>query len=81
VYVPSATKIVSPADAFPIAPLIVAHGEPGLRQSLESSPVVETYHGPAARAWPGDCMASNPMATIITMNNEYNFLCNMACSS
>src|SRR3990170_3141750 len=35
-----------------MAPLMVAHGLPALRQELPSLPPVATYHGPAARATP-----------------------------
>jgi hypothetical protein len=50
VYVPVATSIVSPSDAFPIAALIVAHGLSALEQELPSLPPGATYHGPAAYA-------------------------------
>src|SRR3954451_9976800 len=43
VYVPIATRTVSPAAAFPIAPLIVAHGCAGVAHELRSIPVGATY--------------------------------------
>jgi len=51
-YVPIATLIVSPEAPFAIAPLIVAQGVDGVRQSLLSLPVGggATYHVPAACA-------------------------------
>ena len=49
VYIPVAALIVSPDDALPIAPLIVAQVVAGLKQSLLSLPLGATYHGPAAR--------------------------------
>ena len=44
VYVPIATLIVSPFAAFPIAPLIVAHGEATTEHEFELFPVVAMYH-------------------------------------
>src|SRR6266498_4285730 len=43
VYVPTATLIVSPAAAFPIAPLIVLHELAALEHEFASFPVVATY--------------------------------------
>src|SRR5690349_9253332 len=65
-YVPVATFIVSPGVAFPIAPLIVAHGVVAPRQSLLSSPEVDTYQGPAARASSGARTAMEPMTRMRT---------------
>src|SRR5690242_19520789 len=50
VYVPTATRIVSPADAFPIAALIVWQGLPALKQVFALLPVVATYQVATRRA-------------------------------
>jgi len=54
VYVPTATLIVSPSAAFPIAPLIVAQDAAGARQELASLPAVATYKVVTARATAGE---------------------------
>jgi hypothetical protein len=44
VYVPLAMNTESPSAALPIAPLIVAQGEPAVVQEFKSLPVVATNH-------------------------------------
>jgi hypothetical protein len=61
---------VSAESAFPIAPLIVAHGVEDEKQSLLSLPFVATYHGPEARAGQDfkAIPASPAIATTIIVN-------------
>ncbi len=75
VYVPVATRMVSPEDALPMAPLIVAQGVTELRQLLLSLPPGDTYQGPAARAGAGDCV----MATTAVNARTVSVISNLEC--
>jgi hypothetical protein len=66
VYVPEATLIVSPEAAFANAPAILAQAVVGLRQSLPSLPLVDTYNILAAETW---ISLVETMAISVTINN------------
>jgi len=70
VYVPTATRTVSPAVALTIAPLIVAHALSGARQVLPSLPPGATYNVRAGSAAADPDPAETARAAAIMINER-----------